>query len=181
MYCARWLTLAPERVCLRRDGKMFTPLPLLPILNPRIVLTAPAMPPASLRELPSSRGFCLSQMLKTDGDIIMTRKDLLTLAPRLARKELARHITLYLEPLQDTASSPSEKSQFYMIRASCDLCRARCEMSSISPGRLSYAFAAGLGEPFYSLCRGLATEPVGVGSAEPAGPKAATSAVGGKK
>lgn len=107
----------------------------------------------------------------------MTRKDLLTLSPRLARKELARHITLFLEPLQDIASSPSEKSQYYMIRASCDLCPARCEMSSISPGKLSFAFAVGLADPFYSLCRGLVTEPADAGSAAPVGRKAAISAV----
>lgn len=108
----------------------------------------------------------------------MTRKDLLTLSPRLARQSLARHITLYLEPLQDTQSSPSG-SQYYMIRASCDLCPARCEMSSISPGRLSYAFAVGLAEPFYSLCKGLATEPVGLEG--PVGRQIAISAANKEK
>lgn len=109
----------------------------------------------------------------------MTRKDLLTLSPRLARQGLAKHITLYLEPLHDTQSSPS--GQYYMIRASCDLCPARCEMSSISPGKLSYAFAAGLADPFYSLCKKLGAEPVDADSAKLAGRKVATSAASKEK
>lgn len=159
------------------------PFTLSPILSPHVVLTVPAMPPASLRGPQGPRGFCLSLKTfvqsKTTGDIYMTRKDLLTLSPRLARQSLAKHITLYLEPLQGTQSSPSA-SQYYMIRASCDFCPARCEMSFISPGKLSYAFAAGLADPFYSLCRSLAVEPVGV-SAAPVGQKAVTSAVSKEK
>lgn len=108
----------------------------------------------------------------------MTRKDLLTLSPRLARQSLAKHITLYLEPLQDTQSGQSE-GQYYMIRASCDFCPARCEMSFTSPGRLSYAFAAGLGAPFYSLCKGLDTELVGLEKLD--GRKVATSVVSEEK
>ena len=108
----------------------------------------------------------------------MTRKDLLTLSPRLARNALASRITLYLEPVQDTQSSPSE-SQCCMIRASCDLCPVRCEMSFIVQKRLSYAFADGLVGPFYSLCRRLGEVPAL--SAAPAGQKAVTSAVNEEK
>lgn len=104
----------------------------------------------------------------------MTRKDLLTLSPRLARQRLASHITLYLEPLQDTQSSPSE-SRYYMIRASCDLCPVRCEMSFTTLGRLSYAFADGIVEPFYSLCKRLDAAQADFDA--PAGRKAATSVV----
>lgn len=109
----------------------------------------------------------------------MTRKDLLTLSPRLARLALAKHITLYLEPLPDTQSSPSV-SQYCTIRASCDLCPVRCEMSSITPGKLSYAFAVGLAEPFYLLCRALGAAS-GDASAVPVGRIAATSAVSKEK
>lgn len=154
------------------------PVPrLLPILTPYRI-AAPAMPVASLRPSADGRGFCLIldyRKLKIEGDIIMTRSDLLTLSPRLARKELVHHICLFLEPLPGTASDLSEKQRYY-IRATCDLCPASCEMSFISHARLSYAYADGLVEPFYLLCRRLGTAPVDVDFAARAGQKQVTSA-----
>lgn len=103
----------------------------------------------------------------------MTRKDLLTLSPRLARNALASHITLYLEPVQGTQSSPSD-AQRYMIRASCDLCPVRCEISFTAPKRLSYAFADALVAPCFLLCKKL---DMVVDLDVPAGQRAVTSAV----
>lgn len=152
------------------------PPPLSPILNPRIILTVPAMPPASLREPQGSRGFCLSLTLKTIGDINMTRTDLLTLSPRLVRQNLAKNITLFLEREPSTESSQLDK---FRVTADCSLCDRFCRIDFLSPARLSYVSVEKLAGAFYSLCRVL--DEVPAPSAAPAGPKALTSVASEKK
>ena len=79
----------------------------------------------------------------------MTRKDLLTLSPRLARRALVKHITLSLDRLPDT------QSDLYVIRGSCGLCPVACSLSFTTPGVLSCASADAFVDGLFSLCKSL--------------------------
>ena len=103
----------------------------------------------------------------------MTRKDLLTLSPRLVRQSIANHIALFLERVPNTGSS--YQSENYQLTAECSLCGKSCRIDFLSPARLSYVSVERLAGAFYSLCRAL--DEVPDASDVPVGPKALTSAV----
>lgn len=79
----------------------------------------------------------------------MARKDLLTLSPRLARRELGRHIILYLE------HSPDTKSGLCPVKAVCDICPLRCTVSLMIRGRLSSVSVDGFAGALFLLCKSL--------------------------
>lgn len=80
----------------------------------------------------------------------MTRKELLSLTPREARKTLADHITLFSEPLQSQESTLLRRYEL-----TCDICPATCTTVFLTPGRLSCASVVGLAGAFFSLCEKL--------------------------
>lgn len=80
---------------------------------------------------------------------MISRADLLTLSPRLARRELGSHIILYLE------HSPDTKSGLCPVKAVCDICPLRCTVSLMSRGRLSSASVDGFAAALFSLCKSL--------------------------
>lgn len=150
---------------------------LSPILSPHHVLTAPAMPPASLRPSSDGRGFCLlftlSPKSKIFGGIPMSRPDFSTLTPRRARRVFAEHIVIFMEELPPTPLSPHG----YLITAECGLCDHGCMMSFSGPKKSLFAYVGAFAGAFCSLCAGLDTVLVESDCAVPDGQNQAISAV----
>lgn len=98
----------------------------------------------------------------------MTRTDILTLSPRLARRALASVITLFLERQPTTASNCQE---LFRVTAECSMCDKCCRIDFLSPAKLSFASVEKLAGAFYSLCLGLGGEEKAQSpSGAPAGP-----------
>lgn len=87
----------------------------------------------------------------------MTRSDILTLSPRLARRALASAITLSLEEELNTLSSSRDLMR---VMAVCSLCDRYCRIGFQIRGGLSCVSVENLVGRFYLLCRGLEEEKV---------------------